>query len=294
MTHIVDNRIHFDFSNENTSDEEKFVLSKLKITKKRALISLEKSKEKLEEKSKEKMAEEEDGSFDLASLGLKVMKPLVVCPSTNVDDFTHFVRHTLALKIFGDVLPTDPPKSSDPPDLVADLTLLQAAVVGSKRFRENELYTHISALFDYVKKKFSTGTKELQEFHVKMLECSELEVKLGGHMNHWTGRKEENLFTLSLLNKDKSKISVDKAQQTFLLALHNIYHLQYYICSAIIEELKDESTAGKSYIQVWTRLVEFEGRGVNISVSDWDETMTFNKFIDALTALYKVWMFTKK
>lgn len=279
MSSIVSKQLHFDNSEENTSDEEKYVLKKFNPSERGPM-----SKPDI-----------------LAALGLKPISKTTTfkpappppvapkVPSLDVDDFTHFIRHTLALQIFGDNVPTDPPKSTDPPDLVADLTLFHHAAAGSKRFREAEFAPHISKLFAFVQTMIPTENAPLRTFHTNMLNHAELTSQPSKeHVSSWTMTTCGDLLHLSLPGAGAS-VHVQKTEADLLRALHNVYHLQAYVCAVVKKHVDESSIVGLTYVQTWETVSK---HNVDLSIREWDE-FTFIEFIDSILNLYKVWCFTK-
>jgi hypothetical protein len=287
---IINERQHFDCP-DNTDDEEKYVLSVYK----------------------RRVADPMEGDDILASLGLapitkteftkkppkrtaKTVAPVekvVEHPSSVVDDFTQFVRHTLALKIFGTNLPTEPPKAEDSPEMKADLMTLHFATVGSRRFLDCELQPNISALYELVHSKIPESNKLMKAFHEDMLNAPELQIHPGvSGISSWTltpfVEKDEILKATVFLPTGKTtSVYLSRAEASLIEVLHNVYHLRGYICAAIVEAVKGEDVTKLTYVGLWKLLAS---EHFNDPIFTWQE-FTFKPFVEYMVTLYRVWQF---
>jgi hypothetical protein len=183
----------------------------------------------------------------------------------------------------------DPPKSTDPPELVADLMLLHHAAAGSKRFSETELAQHISKLFAFVQTMIPAENAPLRAFHINMLNHAEMTSQPSKeHISTWTLTTCGELLQLSLPIAGLS-VHVPKVEADLLRALHNVYHLQGYVCAVIKAHVDDKMIVGMNFVQTWEHVSK---KNVDASVREWDE-FTFDNFIDSILNLYKVLCFTK-
>jgi len=295
---IINNRELFDCP-DNTDDEEKYVLS---VYKPRA------SSDPMEENDV------------LASLGLSnitvtnfattkkatakapsAAAVIMEQPSSIVDDYTQFIRHTLALKIFGNDLPTEPPKKTDSPELVADLMMLHHATVGSKRFQDDVLLPHVLAVFEYVQSRIPESNIKMIAFHTFAFAAHELQIEpITATINDWTmapfGEKDE-ILRATLFHADPTNapmsVRVNRAEASFLEMLHNVYHLQRYVCASIVSAVQTANAdgieiTGLTFVKLWKMLAETH---FNDPIFTWKE-FSFKPFVTYMVDLYKIWQYS--
>lgn len=292
---IVSKRQHFDCP-ENTEDEENYILS---VYKKRVSTPME----------------EDD---ILASLGLPSITvtdfsklpppppppkkkkstptppPFIEQPCHIVDNYTQFVRHTLALKIYGNNIPLEPPKATDPPELVADLMTLHYATIGSKAFKETELYPLVTTLFEYIQSRIPPTNTALRKFHADLLKTSDFrseESNARTNPSAWTLKPcgDHEMLMKVTLSGGRHAIFVSNSEASLLEVLHNIYHFQEYICAAIATALDGVEYGALPYVELWRLLVDTH---FNSPIFEWQD-FSFKPFVELMLDLFRVWVYVK-
>lgn len=209
----------------------------------------------------------------------------VVAPIVVGDSFTCYTQEILAKTVFRNSIPSQPPnKETDSPDLLRDKNMYHAAVRGSHVFKQEILKPILAkvdaAIHQTLDDAFYRALKE---------ECRMTVTKLSKEVvSDWSGLAGAG-YLLSFGN-NSFNINVSHFEAEFIKGLHNLYHLEKYITTIIIDSVKDAEGAIQNYAQAWEFLAT--PAYAEKSIKDWED-LTFILFVDYMLQLWMVILFFK-
>lgn len=271
MDEIIERGDPFD-CDENTSQEDKRIRSRYEKTKKR-------------EESK----------------GL-ITQDSVLMNLSSLDGFTCFVQEMIAKTLFRSNIPSQPPnRELDDPELYKDKVNYHRAVAGSKEFREKVWIP----LKEKVSEKMAFVLEPLLYdalLNTPRLLYEKMKKEHDVHFSDWSntpfsssggGDKIRLTFITTRGDVEDLVLYVLESEAEYIKALHNLFHLEKYVATVIIECAKDPaiSSSIENYTHAWTVLTT--PHYAEKYVKDWDE-LTFIDFVDYIYSLHLVIEFFQK
>ena len=107
-------------------------------------------------------------------------------------------------------------------------------------------------------------------------------------VSDWSGLTGAG-YLLSFGN-NSFNINVSHFEAEFIKGLHNLYHLEKYITTIIIDSVKDAEGAIQNYAQAWEFLAT--PAYAEKPIKDWED-LTFILFVDYMLQLWMVILFFK-